>query len=78
MADLVGVWFNKRALSSIEIPIKHEFKATDSGYSLNFLADGRVTVVTIDKGRQSFDLKAGDSLRSSGEEFFLALAQRSP
>lgn len=72
---MTGVWFNKRGLLSVELPPRCQIRSTDQGYAVIVVADGRLTVVHSDKGRQSFDLKAGDELRSGGEEFFL---HRSP
>jgi hypothetical protein len=68
-----GFWFNKRGLLSLESPIKHDILPTAEGYVIKFLVAGKITFVHADKGRQTIDVKTGDTLRSSNEEFYLLL-----
>lgn len=68
-----GFWFNKRGLLSLESPFKHEILPTSEGYVIKFLVDGKITLIHADKGRQTIDVKSGDTIRSSNEEFYLLL-----
>jgi len=73
MATAKSFWFNKRGLLSLESPIKHDIVPTAEGYLIKYLADGKIVFVHADKGRQQIDVKTGDTIRSSNEEFLLLL-----
>lgn len=70
-----GTWFNKRAISFIEIPVQHVFRPTPEGWEVEVGAPGTFVVRLVHGGEQRFTVGAGDTLRASGEEMYLRFTQ---
>lgn len=73
-----GVWFNKRAVSFIEMAFPHAFRAMPEGWEIEAAGPGRMEVRLLHGGQQRFDVVPEDTLRASGDEMYLVLAGRTP
>jgi hypothetical protein len=69
-----GVWLNTRAVSSIDIPFKHELTPINDGWRIEATTNGKLTINFTDGNKQRYDLVAGDSLSASGEQMYLRLS----
>ena len=74
-ADTFAVWINKRAVTLLLMPFKHELQPRDSGWQIQVLEPGRLTARFIDGGPEHYDLQPGDTLLSSGDEIYISLKQ---
>lgn len=63
-------WMNKRAVAVIDLP-PHRFASEANGWSAEFTGPGTLVVRLLQGVEQRIDVKAGDILRASGEEFYL-------
>lgn len=69
-----AIWFNKRELMRIDIPVKHAVASHNDGWRIDFGAGGRIRTVGAQGHNQNVDVEQGDFLLSSGEDFYLSLA----
>jgi hypothetical protein len=66
-------WLNKRALTSLELPLPHTFQSRTDGWAIEFSAAGRIVVTPTHGGKEQIDVESGDMLIASGEELYLKL-----
>lgn len=66
-----AVWFNKRAVSTLELPLPHSFTSHPHGWQIEFSTAGRIVARLREAGVQNIDVVAGDKLVSSAEELYL-------
>lgn len=69
-----GVWLNTRAVSSIDIPFKHELTPINDGWRITASVNGKLTIHFTDGKQQKYDLIAGDTLSASGEQMYIVLS----
>lgn len=69
-----AIWFNKRELARVDIPVAHTLAAHNDGWRVDFGGAGRIRVVGAQGPNQNIGVVEGDYLLSNGEDFYLALA----
>lgn len=69
-----AIWFNKRELMRIDIPVKHALASHNDGWRIDFGDTGRIRTVGAQGHNQNIGVAQGDFLLSSGEDFYLSLA----
>lgn len=74
LGGVLGMWFNKRQLVSVEIPFRHHVVPEHGGWRLEALEAGRLNLKTVD-GRVKVDVEKGDELVSAGDDFYLSLSR---
>ena len=71
--ETVGIWINKRALSNLELPFKHNLQSKDAGWQVEVLEAGRLTARFQSGHQDHYNVEKGDIIFSSGEELYLTL-----
>ena len=69
-----AIWFNKRAIALLELPLPHAFSSHPHGWQVEFGAAGRIVAKLSQGGVQNIDVLPGDTLISSAEELYLERA----
>ena len=69
-----GIWYNKRELSRVEVPVPHTLSSHNDGWRIDFGGPGRIRIVAANGPNQKIDVVEGDSLLSSGEDFYLSVS----
>ncbi|MFI8822792.1 hypothetical protein [Streptomyces sp. NPDC053431] len=72
-----AVYMNRRSVMRIDIPMAHTMTPHNNGWRITFDAAGRLRAVMNEGHNDFIDVKAGDFLLSSGEDFFISLQSTS-
>ena len=67
-----AIWFNKRALTLLELPLPHSFTPNSQGWEVEFSTTGRLVARSVHGGEHRIDVVSGDKLIGSGEELYFA------
>ncbi|MFF8279615.1 hypothetical protein ACF05T_26430 [Streptomyces lateritius] len=68
-----AIYINRRSVLRIDIPMAHSMTPHNNGWRITFDAAGRLRAVMNEGHNDFIDVKAGDFLLSSGEDFFISL-----
>jgi hypothetical protein len=73
-----GAWFQKTAISYIDIPFEHQLSQLNDGWRLTAVTTGTLTVHLADGHRQAYELIEGDFIASTGPEMYLSYGSIGP
>ncbi|MER7956457.1 hypothetical protein [Streptomyces sp. NPDC096030] len=70
-----AVYINRRTVVRLDFPMAHTMRQHNDGWRITFDAPGKVRVITNAGHNDQIDVKVGDLLLSSGEDFFFSIQQ---
>jgi hypothetical protein len=72
--ERIGIWFNKRALTNIELTLRHRLSSDGGGWRIDILARGDVIIHLRDSGPKKIQMEEGDVILGNGDDLYVGIA----
>lgn len=77
--DRIGIWFNKRALGSVDLAFPHALEVEGAGWRIEVAARGDVIVHFREGGAvKKIAVNKGDVIIGNGDDMYISVARVAP